>query len=273
MSSDMLTIEEPDISTAWAKALLQILAPGVTELSPLIVTVNLNGSGTCEQPDIRALLDQCIDGFRKSGDKNLMKIQPVQTVANTVFPSSYWNRNAADDAKLLFDRFDRAWPRLEKCSQNRRGSYFRRMTAFRPKSEGDKPVNQLKHVIETYRDRNNHRRSALQASIFDPALDHNHSNRGMGFPCLHQVSFAPIGTGGLAITGFYATQYIVDRAYGNYLGLCRLGEFMAKQLGLTLVKMTCIASVAQRGRPNKGELEGISSELASLISDGEEPSE
>ena len=34
------------------------------------------------------------------------------------------------------------------------------------------------------------------------------------------------------MTGFYATQYVVERAYGNYLGLCRLGEFMAHEMGL-----------------------------------------
>lgn len=273
MRTDMRSIEETDISTAWAKALLDILAPGVTEISPLVVTVTLNGSAAFERSDIRVLLDECIDGFRRSGDQELMKVQPVNTVANTVFPSSFWNRNAEKNAELLFERFERAWPRLQKCTHNRRGSYFRRMTSFRPKAEGDTPVNQLKHVIETYRNRDNHRRSALQASIFDPALDHNHSNRGMGFPCLHQVSFAPIATNGLAITGFYATQYIVDRAYGNYLGLCRLGEFMAQQLGLKLAKMICIASVAQRGRPNKGQLQNLMNKLTPLISDTEESSE
>ncbi|MCA9078513.1 MAG: hypothetical protein KDA93_26035 [Planctomycetaceae bacterium] len=215
-------------------------------------------------------LNNCIDGFKSSGDERFTKLQTVHTVANTIFPSSFWNPSAEKDAELLYERFEKAWPRLKRCSQNRRGSYFRRLTSYRPNTANDRPINQLKHIVDTYRG-GNHRRSALQASVFDPALDHVNS-RQLGFPCLHQVSFAPVGENGLAITGFYATQYIVDRAYGNYLGLCRLGEFMAKQLELKLTKMTCIASVAQRGTPNKGELEGLGTDLAPLISDGEEPS-
>ena len=64
------------------------------------------------------------------------------------------------------------------------------------------PVNQLDHIIDTFR-RGNHRRSALQVSIFDPTRDHKHC-RQLGFPCLHQVAFLP-ETNTLTITGYYAT--------------------------------------------------------------------
>jgi thymidylate synthase len=267
----MRTIEETDISTAWAKAFLSVIARGVNEISPLVVSVAVGDEPLPERADIRAALDECIDGFKSSDDERFTKLQTVHTVANTIFPYSLWNPNAENDAELLYDRFAKSWPRLKKCTQNRRGSYFRRLTAFRAKKSEDEPINQLKHIVETYGG-GNHRRSALQASVFDPALDHVNS-RQLGFPCLHQVSFAPVGEDGLAVTGFYATQYIVDRAYGNYLGLCRLGEFMAKQLDLKLAKMTCIASIAQRGTPNKGELGDLANRLTPLIPDGEESSE
>ena len=176
---------------------------------------------------------------------------------------SLWNPNA--DCSKLFARFDKAWPRIKKCSQNRRGSYFFRMTNFRG-TEEEKPINQLKHVISTYNS-GNHRRSALIATIFDPALDHK-NNRQLGFPCLQQVSFSPDGNGGLVVTGTYTTQFLFDRAYGNYLGLCRLGEFMAKEMGLKFVQMNCIALVGQRGTPSKTELkplvERLKSEMAQV---------
>jgi len=271
MNSEMKTIEEADISTAWARAFMKVIARGVNEISPLVVSVTVGDNPLPERADIRKAIDDCIHRLKSSGDERLAKLQTVHTVANTIFPSSYWNPNAGNGAELLYERFEKSWPRLKKCSQNRRGSYFRRLTAYRPKTGEDVPINQLKHIVETYR-AGNHRRSALQASVFDPALDHVNS-RQLGFPCLHQVSFAPVGEGGLAVTGFYAMQYILDRAYGNYLGLCRLGEFMAKRLDLKLAKMTCIASIAQRGTPNKGELSDLSSKLAPLISDSEESSE
>jgi len=267
MTAELMTIEETDVSTAWAKAFLKVITRGVYELSPLVVTVTMDDDPAPEVDTIRTALDKCIREFRASNNENLKKIHTVHTVANTIFPYSYWNPNAANDAELLYDRFEKAWPRLKKCSQNKRGSYFRRLTAFRPKEVDVAPINQLQHVVDTYKS-GNHRRSALQASIFDPAFDHTNS-RQLGFPCLHQVSFAPVGHNGLSVTAFYSMQYIVDRAYGNYLGLCRLGEFMAKQLGLKLKRMTCVAAIAQRGTPGKGQLAGLAAEVESLTQKGE----
>ena len=130
---------------------------------------------------------------------------------------------------------------------NKYGLYFERLIGFGCDKEGKQGVNQLEHILSTWK-RGNHRRTALQASLFDPRKDHTHQQR-RGFPCLQHVSFSPTNTGGLAVTGFYATQYVVERAYGNYLGLCRLGEFMAHEMGLKLDRMTCIATPGKRDRP------------------------
>jgi hypothetical protein len=63
------------------------------------------------------------------------------------------------------------------------------------------------------------------------------------------VSFAYDEDGGLAVNAYYATQYIFDRGYGNYLGLCHLGYFMAHELGLELVRLNCFI-----GRPELGQI-------------------
>jgi hypothetical protein len=47
------------------------------------------------------------------------------------------------------------------------------------------------------------------------------------------------------VNAFYATQYMVERAYGNYVGLCRLGRFVAHELDLPLVRFTCFAGIAE----------------------------
>ena len=94
----------------------------------------------------------------------------------------------------------------------------------------------------------------------------------MGFPCLHQVTFTPVGTSGLTVTGFYTMQHILDRAYGNYIGLYRLGQFVSKQLSLNLVKMTCVASTARLGNPNKGDVAELADKLTPFVVDGKEPS-
>ena len=81
----------------------------------------------------------------------------------------------------------------------------------------------------------------LQASIFDPARDHVRQAQ-LVFPCLQHVSFVPQGTT-LMVNAFYATQQIFEKAYGNYLGLCRLGQFMAHEMGLTFNCLNCFTGV------------------------------
>ena len=259
MNAELLAIQEQNIENAWARSFLALMEPGVTEITPLVATVSIaEMNGTQDRSEIRSAIDTCVCQLRRSHSK----LQETHTVANTIFPQSLWNLGSDKDGELLYRRFATAWPQIKRCSQNRRGSYFRRLTAFRPDGQ-EEPINQLKHIVATYK-AGNHRRSALQASIFDPALDHTNS-RLLGFPCLHQVAFAPIGDDGLSITGFYATQYVFDRAFGNYLGLCRLGRFMAKMLGLRLVRMSCVASIAQLGTPGKGELRSLEHTVKKLI--------
>jgi hypothetical protein len=46
--------------------------------------------------------------------------QSIDTVANTIFPSSMWN--AAAPRRLLFDRYQKVAPRLRRSSRkNNRG--------------------------------------------------------------------------------------------------------------------------------------------------------
>src|ERR1700729_973240 len=103
--------------------------------------------------------------------------------------------------------------------------------------------NQLQFALSHFTARPKVRRSMLQVGVFQPAVDHTNAAQ-RGFPCLQQVSFAPT-SGGLAICAFYAVQYLMERGYGNYLGLCRLGRFVAHELKLPLAKVTCIAGIAE----------------------------
>lgn len=219
-----------NLSVAWGVAFLNVLSGDAPRNVPLQVTVRLPAGGIpLEDRVIRRL----IDGFLREH-----ALLDVHGVANTIFPQSLWN--PALGAETLYERYLKLWSRLQKCPANRRGHYFRRMVESRPEP-GEPPINQLKHLIATWKN-GNHRHSALQLAVFDPALDHVHS-RQLGFPCLHQVCLTPLGSNGcdgMAITGFYATQRLLDKGYGNFLGLCRLGAFMAHEMGLQLVRMTDI---------------------------------
>ncbi len=149
-----------------------------------------------------------------------------------------WNPSAP--RKQLFDRYCKIAPHLRHAaSKNRRGIYFERMITGGPPSN----KNQLDFAFDTYNSRDGVRRSILQIAVFNPNHDHSTAAQ-LGFPCLQHVTFAPID-GGLCLNAFYATQYMVERAYGNYVGLCRLGQFAAHELGLRLIRMTCFTGIAE----------------------------
>jgi hypothetical protein len=274
MSMNSMRFEEASLSQAWAKAFLACLEPGCDEIVPLVVTVTgFSGGLVLEDAPIRNLLDRAL----KASD-----MQACGTVASTIFPRSLWNIER--DRSSLYDRYRHILPRIKKGdSRNRYGTYFERLIDYAPnaadlrkkaKSPHDRGgqgfFNQLEHIIGTFRD-GNHRRSALQASTFYPALDLTHQ-RQRGFPCLQHVAFSHLPRGRLAITGFYAYQYLFERAYGNFLGLCDLGNFVAHELGLSLARMSCVAAVAKRdirvrdAQHLKGELKQMISYTKSSVS-------
>ena len=231
----MMVIEELNLSIAWARAYEAVRR---NPAAPLVVRITgLENGPPQEDCEIRAALDNALEK---------QDLVSIHSTANTIFPSSLWNRDKPREA--FFTRFAKVWPHIACCPKNRYGHYFRRMTAFGEKAA--RPVNQLEHIIQTWdRPKPNHRKSALQAGILDPLIDHT-NQRTRGFPCLQQVAFVPIAAGGrdgLIVTGFYPQQYIFDRAYGNYLGLCRLGAFMAHEMGLQLKHMICVIAFASVG--------------------------
>ncbi len=230
MTAEQFVVTGPNLSHVWAQVFLRSTAVGVGDSCPLVVTITgFDDDGKVEEDTtIREALDDSLETLKTGLD--------CRQVASTIFPASLWNPDRPREE--LYARFNRIWPKIAKCSRNRRGHYFRRLTKFGT----GRHANQLEYIIKTYRG-GNHRRSALQAALLDPALDHTDS-RQQGFPCLQQVSFIPLGNGEMCVTGFYGLQYLVKRAYGNYLGLCNLGQFMAHEMGLRLARVTCIASAA-----------------------------
>ena len=229
----MPEICSPLLGEAWLKAVQLAMNSQTHEVSPLTVRFKAVESDSSPEDDgLRVALNQTLEANGCA---------TVETVANTLFPKSLWN--PSKPRGYLFKRYARILPVLRRDSRNRRGLYFERLISY-PGTRGTTGKNQLDHIIQTFTS-GNHRRSALQASVCYPPTDLNHA-RQQGFPCLQQVAFGHnIGRGTLTITGFYAMQYIFERAYGNYLGLARLGEFMAHEMKLQLEQVICFASVAR----------------------------
>jgi hypothetical protein len=249
MTSSLL-IEEGNLSVAWGKAFLEVVRAG--EVAPLVVVVkDIDNAAPPEVPAIREALDHALEAEGKG--------LSCHTVANTIFPSLW---NPEEERQELYQRYLRILPRVRRHPSNKYGVYFERLILFGHDGNLQGGVNQLEHIIQTWNG-GNHRRTALQAAVFDPHRDHTNQRR-RGFPCLQQVAFAPHGNNGLGVTGFYATQYMFERAYGNYLGLCRLGRFMAHEMGLRLAQVTSIATPAVRDR-SKAMLNGLSERVRAAL--------
>jgi hypothetical protein len=231
MTSETHYVEHENLSLAWGRALQLVSAKGRNEVVPLIISIT--GFDASRRPKeetaVRAALDATLENLER---------QNCHTVANTIFPESLWN--PARPRAEFFERYRRVFPKIQTASTlNRRGLYFERMTGTG--TTGRK--NQLEFILSTYLGRKGVRRSALQVAVFDPERDHS-AEPYLSFPCLQHVTFAP-DNDGLCVNAFYAVQYVVERAYGNYLGLCRLGRFVAHELDLPLKRVTCFAGVAQ----------------------------
>ncbi len=236
-------IEDDNLSVAWGRAIQLVSAPGRKEVAPLIVTITGFDPRErfFEDIEIRKALDVLMD--RKGTES-------VETVANTIFPIALWNPAASREQ--LFARYNRIAKRIRHASRkNHHGVYFERMID----NGATGRENQLEFIINAYHSRDGTRRSILQVAVFDPKKDHTPAAR-LGFPCLQHVTFAPTKDG-LSVNAFYATQYMVKRAYGNYVGLCRLGQFVAHELRIPLVRVTCYAGIAT--------LDATKTEIAPLL--------
>jgi hypothetical protein len=226
----MLTLSANSVSDAWQQVVSACLATSTHEICALTVEITCNGS--LDDPSFRNGVNRTLVAANKA---------PVETVARTIFPSGLWN--PLSSRSELYRRYLNILPKLRKCTLNRRGLYFERMIQFPLDRKSNVFKNQLEFVINTYVNHNNHRRSALQVSLYNPFLDATNSPR-LGFPCLQQVGFIPTNLRDLTIVAFYPLHYIFERAYGNYLGLAHLGQFMAKEMGLNLKRIVCVAGVA-----------------------------
>lgn len=226
-------IEDNNLSLAWARAIEHISLNPDKEVVPLVVSITGfdKYSHYIEDEKIRKKLDKILKDN---------KMQSIETVANTIFPYSMWNPKAP--SSQLFTRYKKIYSKIKKSSKkNSHGIYFQRMIDGGPQANR----NQLDFVINAYKKRSSVRRSIHQIAIFNPSLDHSNAAQ-RGFPCMQHLTFVPNSKNKtLAVNAFYANQYMVEKAYGNYVGICRLAEFIAHELGLKLERVTIFSGIAQ----------------------------
>lgn len=249
MSSRTTLITSVNVSEGWTSMLDLVLANPGASAGPVILEIGAPGGVVAENVTVRREVDKALVQHGKFS---------IDLTAFLIFPWRLWNKLGRPGLSALSPIYlRRVYPMLKSrgAKHNNHGTYFQRMIAFsglsETKRDGRKAVevNQLERILRIWNKaeaRGRHpRHSALQATVFDPAKDH-HGAALCGFPCLQQVSF-DYHAGFLTINAYYPTQYLFDRGYGNYLGLCHLGQFMAKQMGLQFGGLVCFIGSCQLG--------------------------
>lgn len=256
-----LLINDDNLSRAWSRLLLHVIDHPGTEVSPLVLSVTDFGEdlSVFEDDALHEALDELLKTKRKF---------QIEDVAFTIFPQRLW-RMSRDNRARFFDLYRKVFPRWKAMNKiaNRRGMYFERLIKY---GRGPCGGNQLEWILSQY-SRAGVRRSMLQATTFDPERDHV-ANAQLGFPCLQQISFVPTDMG-LVLNAFYATQQIFDKAYGNYLGLARLGAFMAREMHMSLARLNVTVGVAKLERITKSDpdFNGVIAIARTLVANPEAP--
>jgi len=227
-------IEAPNTSLAWIMAIDHILSRG-NECSNLLVSID---NPVQTDPSIHAGYEQLAANHG---------LRSVKQVAYTIFPRSLYLKMDKDPDRLFnaYNRKGGVFERLKQRHKNRFGwgSYFHRMTRYPSfDSRGNRQVvNQLGSIVSMLNNRTNVLRAAYTMLIQIPSQDRN---RVRGGPCLNYVALQLEPTRTLNLLAVYRNHDFIERAYGNYLGLGHLMEFLCDQTDYALGKMNCLSSHA-----------------------------
>lgn len=202
-----------------------------------------------------------------------LRMQSAETVAHTIFPSGPAAESDSPDA--LVARYVDSYPTLRRFGPNKKGTYFGRIVAY-PSPTGD--LDQLTPLIrklaqeletpgpmsaryevgigaahdiddDTARD-GEHEEGPGVAEVAVPIFAPHKDTGRRAFPCLSLLSFQ-LNAGQVHLLAQYRYEYLVEKGYGNYLGLARLLEYVAESVDLTPGQLTVTAGRIQTDASNR----------------------
>ncbi len=266
----------PTVSEAWLRT-LELVEAGGGRLVNVLTTVQ---RPELEIESVRAL----VDGLLSPGRRDGKAIQPVETVANTIFPISLYRdcgfdwdpslpseaeRQLDEAASDLYEAYKTMLPELLTANGNRNGTYFGRMTTWPGKEGGGR--NQLADRIKYLRlahARGEHAHNVADIAVGGEAeglsgeVDLGVQTYSAGdirqraFPCLVHIDLT-LFSGRLSMLAVYRHQLLITKGYGNLVGLGRLLGFLANQTGFEVGELAIQATLADAERGSYGGRRGI----------------
>jgi thymidylate synthase len=185
--------------------------------------------------------------IRKEFDNFLTSngLYSVQTVADTIFPAALYKKHGL---KGVFDIYpNTVFPQLRQFNSNNRGTYAMRIV--RAKDSQGKEYNPLEYVIERLKSSiaNSGPRCATEISVDDSlSIPINRNDKSLyAFPCMSHLSFKlSRDRTELHVTAIYRSQFFIEKAMGNLLGLARLQDCICREIGIKAGALVCHATYA-----------------------------
>lgn len=226
------------VGAAWLAAIDALVAAPGHKLTHLVVRI---ADPVAEDPQVRAAADALLAERGK---------QPVDTVANTIFPAA-WAATRPEPAELAGHYRD-MMPVLRRFPKNNKGLYFGRIVDYpnTPADRADQLTNTVRKLRQERASTGGAKSSRYEIAISAPSVDipiytpGPDANKTMDFPCLSFVSFHLDG-GVLHLSAQYRNQQLIERGYGNYLGLGRLLHYVAAAVDVDAGELLVVAGHAE----------------------------
>lgn len=214
-------IEANNPAEAWLAVSSYVLANNNEARNVLVAIEN----PVCTDPG----LHQAIEYFSHAED-----LRTPKHVAYTIFPKGLARTR---DTSELFAAYNRKRGFFDRI-RNSWGTYFRRMTFHAGRRP---PVNQLQLIIDAINSRTSCYRAAYTMIIQQPGGE---NIRPRGGPCLNYlaVQMEPGEPRTISLLAVYRNHDVVERVYGNYLGLGWLLHFLCDATNSRVGQLTCLSS-------------------------------
>jgi hypothetical protein len=229
-------IEAETSAAAWIKCVQTFLESRTTSRFNLVVGI---GNPVALSPSDEAVC-RMVDSFLRS-----KTLQPLITVANTIFPGGFYRDGGA---QAVYDEF----PKSYEETKSGWGTYAGRIFADKiPMTNGK--CSRMERLVGKLRDRGRSpMRASYEADVADTISDEDLSTYcpstdaglSIGQPCLVHLSFKLHKDRTVSLTAIYRSQYYIAKALGNFIGLGQLLAFVAEEAGLTPGYLVCHATLA-----------------------------
>lgn len=238
MINEPILVNQQSFQQAWTEAAL-ILRNGSWAIRNLVVHI-------ADSSAFDNNFHQVFAGFCA-----LNSILGPKHVAYTIFPHNlYRTRCSADRLFLAYNRTRGLYERLRTRPRSSWGTYFRRMTHYETTGGTQ---NQLENIVQKINARSRIHKASYTIVIQKPGSETVRPRSG---PCLNYLaaqlepdSPRPL----LGLLAVYRNHDFLERAYGNYWGLCKLIGFLARETNSSPGPLTCVSSRAYIDK-NRGSL-------------------